>query len=86
MGISASELKLQSRKPIGASNDRLEPHMQANPPRLLPGGLENGYERDEAAERYDRPEALGQNGERRATALAVDPWNFARSKAYLFMG
>ena len=50
------------------------------------GGLESGYERDEAAERYDRPEALGQNGERRATALAVDPWNFARSKAYLFMG
>lgn len=49
------------------------------------GGLENGYERDEAAERYDRPEALRQNSERRAVAMAIDPWNVARLKTYLFM-
>ncbi len=63
MGISASELKQQSRKPIGASNDRLEPRMEAHPPRLSPGSLENGYEKGEAAERYDRSEAIRLDGD-----------------------
>jgi len=49
------------------------------------GSLENGYEKDEAAERYDMSEALRQDGERRAEAPAIDLWNFAGLKAYLFM-
>jgi ubiquinone/menaquinone biosynthesis C-methylase UbiE len=37
------------------------------------GSLENGYEKEEAAERYDRSEAIRLDGERRATALDIDP-------------
>lgn len=37
------------------------------------GGLENGYEKEEAAERYDRSEAIRLDGERRAAALEIDP-------------
>ena len=49
------------------------------------GGLENGYEKEEAAEPYDLAEIARQDGERRAAAMAIDPWNFARLKTYLFM-
>ncbi|MCK9406843.1 MAG: hypothetical protein M0Q47_10605 [Methanothrix sp.] len=49
------------------------------------GSLENGCEKEESAERYDRSEVVRMDGERRATAMAIDPWNFAGSKAYLFM-
>ena len=49
------------------------------------GSLENGYDKEEAAERYDLSEIARQDGERRAAAMAIDPWNFARLKAYLFM-
>ncbi|OPX80528.1 MAG: Mg-protoporphyrin IX methyl transferase [Methanosaeta sp. PtaB.Bin039] len=37
------------------------------------GRLENGYEKEEAAERYDRSEIARQDGERRAAALEVEP-------------
>ena len=37
------------------------------------GNLENGYEKEEAAERYDRSEIARQDGERRAAALEVEP-------------
>ena len=49
------------------------------------GNLENGYEKEETAERYDRSEIARRDGERRAAAMAIDPWNFARLKTYLFM-
>ena len=37
------------------------------------GSLENGYDKEEAAERYDRSEIVRQDGERRAAALEIDP-------------
>jgi len=37
--------------------------MEAHPPRLSPGSLENGYEKEEAAERYDRSEAIRLDGD-----------------------
>lgn len=37
------------------------------------GGLENGYEKEEAAERNDRSEAIRLDGERRTAALDIDP-------------
>jgi len=37
------------------------------------GSPENGYEKEEAAERYDRSEGIRLDGERRATALEVEP-------------
>jgi 2-polyprenyl-3-methyl-5-hydroxy-6-metoxy-1,4-benzoquinol methylase len=37
------------------------------------GGLENGYEKKEAAERYDRSEAIRLDGEIRAAGLEIDP-------------
>jgi len=49
------------------------------------GSLENGCEKEEAAEPYDLAEIARQDGERRAAAMAIDPWNFARLKTYLFM-
>ena len=46
------------------------------------GNLENGYEKEEAAERYDRSEIARQDGERRAAGLEIDPpgrsWTSAR--------
>jgi hypothetical protein len=52
--------------------DRLELRLEAHPARL-PGWPENGYETEEAAERYDRSEIARQDGERRAAALEIDP-------------
>ena len=37
------------------------------------GNLENGYEKEKAAERYDLSEIARQDGERRAAALEVEP-------------
>jgi len=37
------------------------------------GSLENGYEKEEAAERYDRSEISRRDGERRAAGLEIDP-------------
>ena len=37
------------------------------------GSLENGYDKEEAAERYDWSEIARQDGERRAAALEVEP-------------
>lgn len=37
------------------------------------GCLENDYEKDDAADRYDKSEAIRQDGERRAVALEIDP-------------
>lgn len=37
------------------------------------GSLENGYDKEEAAERYDLSEIARQDGERRAAALEVEP-------------
>lgn len=37
------------------------------------GCLENGYEKEDAAERYDQSEAIRLDGERRAVALEIDP-------------
>lgn len=37
------------------------------------GRLENSYEKEEAAERYDRSEIARLDGERRAAALEIDP-------------
>ena len=47
------------------------------------GNLENGYEKEKAAEPYDLAEIARQDGERRAAAMAIDPWNFARLKTCL---
>ena len=37
------------------------------------GSLENGYDKEEAAERYDLSEIARQDGERRAAVLEVEP-------------
>jgi len=37
------------------------------------GNLENGYEKEETAERYDRSEIARRDGERRAAGLEIDP-------------
>jgi ubiquinone/menaquinone biosynthesis C-methylase UbiE len=37
------------------------------------GSLENGYEKEEAAERFDRSEIARQDGEKRAAGLEIDP-------------
>jgi ubiquinone/menaquinone biosynthesis C-methylase UbiE len=37
------------------------------------GNLENGYEKEEAAERYDRSEIARQDGERRTAGLDINP-------------
>jgi ubiquinone/menaquinone biosynthesis C-methylase UbiE len=37
------------------------------------GHLENSYEKEEAAEQYDRSEVAWLDGERRASALVIDP-------------
>ena len=37
------------------------------------GSLENGYDKEEAAERYDRSEIARRDGERRAAGLEIDP-------------
>ena len=36
------------------------------------GNLENGYEKEKAAERYDRSQIARRDGERRAAALEID--------------
>ncbi len=46
------------------------------------GNLENGYEKEEAAERYDRSEIARQDGERRTAALEIDPsWSVLDSSS-----
>jgi len=42
----------------------------------LQGNLENDCMKEEAAERYDRSGVMRLNGERRVSALAIDPWTF----------
>jgi len=37
------------------------------------GSLENGYDKEEAAERYDLSEIARQDGERRTAGLEIDP-------------
>jgi len=37
------------------------------------GSLENGCEKEESAERYDRSEVVRMDGERRAAAMALTP-------------
>jgi SAM-dependent methyltransferase len=37
------------------------------------GSLENGYEKEEAGERFDRSEIARQDGEKRAAGLEIDP-------------
>jgi hypothetical protein len=74
MGISTSELKAQ------AAIEKNEISMidwnhiwMISLVASRDGHLENSYEKEEAAEQYDRSEVAWLDGERRASALVIDP-------------